>query len=324
MRGLPLYESDATYNANVSNSFDVKKFPSLYYKKGNSSGLYHGDRTTLGVKALITKLFNRVQPVVEDYSSLSSIFSPGHVVFVFKEKTSNDNVGSELLDYHQVNQIMTRNHLDYDFAVVSNHFDENRKYMLSKLEVGFPKREIKYYEKNGSIDEFLARNNHALVVEFDAFKYSQALKTSDYLLLLILSEDTSMVDGFEMFVHDVSSESVQHVSFGYMKGGQWRRYLADYDVFPPSLLLIDVKNDQHISISIRRKDEMRSLLQKLVDDLHQNQISWVSSHPAGMIRLLFFKIKSYYPWSLMAFLPIAGIILNEVTHQIKIWKKKRD
>lgn len=197
-------------------------------------------------------------------------------------------------------------------------FERNGPLLLQKLEVNRNPLTLQIHETSLSvekkeIEDFIERHNHLLVTPLDKTNMRRLGRTGKPLIIAITKEDHEQSNNLLSYLDQAASileiDEAHKFIFGHMNGIKYRHYLERYrGATPPSLLVLDLSVNGYYVLKKTDSDNVKDTVLKAIS----KDLPWIELEPTGLtfIEKIQWKLKQYYPWSLLCILPFIFLILS--------------
>lgn len=164
------------------------------------------------------------------------------------------------------------------------------------------------------IGQFIEHHNHLLVTPLDKSNLRRLGRTGKPLIIAIVKDDHSasnnLLSNLEEVVADLDIEIAHRFVIGYMNGDKYATYLERYRgaLSPPSLLVLDLSVNGYYVTKTLTKEKIK----ETVDQAITKTLSYVEVDPVDLsfFKKIQWKLKQYYPWSLLCCLPLVFFCLS--------------
>jgi hypothetical protein len=150
------------------------------------------------------------------------------------------------------------------------------------------------------LEHFVRHNNHRLLTAIDNSNIKTLGKSGKRLVVAVV--DYTDQDAANKIISDldtsISNVDIHHSHqyvFGHMDGVKWRKYLKKFGAYPPSILVLDMKND---GFYVEHSCD-KNTIDDLVGMIISNEITtkMLPIDDANFIHSVKTKFKKYSPWS---------------------------
>lgn len=163
------------------------------------------------------------------------------------------------------------------------------------------------------IEEFIERHNHLLVTPLDKSNMRRLGRTGKPLIIAIIKENheesNNLLSYLDQAASSIEINEAHNFIFGHMNGVKYRHYLERYKgANPVSLLILDLSvNGYYVLNKINEENVKNIVLKSITKDL-----PWIELEPTDLnfFQKIQWKLKQYYPWSILCILPFIFLILS--------------
>jgi hypothetical protein len=177
------------------------------------------------------------------------------------------------------------------------------------------------------IEEFIEHHNHLLVTPLDKSNLRRLGRTGKPLIVAIVRENhtasNALLSLLEESVAALEIEVAHQFVIGFMNGEKYATYLERYRgaLSPPSLLVLDLSvNGYYVLREITRDSVQETLTSAITKSLPWKEVDPVG---LGLLERIRWKLKQYYPWSLLCCLPVLFFLLSYLFPHPNSLKEKK-
>lgn len=313
---------DATKNKIIANKYGIKSFPTLYYfvTTDGVSGKYEGSRALESMKIFIEKMMSPSVLYVSNSNEIEQILDDAHTPVIFILNIYKDTKKS----IEMVNLFITvskRVHSDANLYINLSPSNEimtsNVDFTISKMEKG---QESKIMTSNDfNVDEieyFITSNNFELITKFDNHNFKRLGHLNRTMVVLVndkLNKEEEFYLSMKLYEKSILSLSISAdaLVFGYLDATRWRSFLKKYQAErSPCVLFLDlVKEKYHtVHVALVNENSIHDAIVSFINGEFKELMKSPFSPNYGQIILK--KMNDFYPWSLLAGVPIILLIIN--------------
>lgn len=173
--------------------------------------------------------------------------------------------------------------------------------------------------------DFVERHNHLLVNSLDKSNFRRLGRTGKPLIIAIVDYSTeqsrALIEYLDEAASLLSMEESHEFVFGHMDGVRFTHYLERYRVSPNALLVLDLSINGYYVLGTWSKETVV----ETVKGAQLKNLKYIELEPVdlGILGRAMWKLKYYYPWSLLSVLPAVFLILSFLfPHPNSIKQKK--
>eukprot|EP01036_Dinobryon_divergens_P039268 gene39268-51733_t len=195
--------------------------------------------------------------------------------------------------------------------------ESNREGIELKLDAMETGTETVYRE---AIQTFVKRHNFPLIAQLDGDNFSKLAKLGLHMVIAVVdygkpSVTREMIERLDTVVSTLPREQTDKLIFGHLDGIKWSKFAKNHNATAPAILVLDTSNDKHFSSSETHHltvEGIQSLVHSILKLPGYKPIVMQSSisADASMLGRIKSKLREYYPWSLLCFLPLLLIIVT--------------
>ena len=319
---------DATSEKVIPGKFGVKSYPTIKYYKDGVYGKYEGPRTIEGFLKFSERMhgpvFTELQLETRD-AQLEQLYSSSQVVFLltYPRGTSVPALFKTFAKQYQAQAT---------FSAV----EEGTEISFSKLEKGKHSKRMLIDGINWSspdahiskLEEFLLRNNHPLISSLDSHNFKQLGNLKRLMVIAVVDYKDSgaskkLMSELDRTATELTLEHAEHFVFGHLDGVQWKIFVKQYEASVPALLLLDLAKEQYHTTLVG-KDFTASSISSILTNYIQGSVTMKAVPSKGFFEDIKKKFSDFYPYSLLALVPIFLLIASFLVYYPEDSKTKKE
>jgi protein disulfide-isomerase-like protein len=310
---------DATKNRDTANKYGIKSFPTLYYfiTDGGVSGKYEGSRSLESMKMFIDKMMSPSVLYVFTSNEIEQILDDEHTPVIFILNINKDTKQSNEVKESFITA-SKRVHADAHLYINSIPDDgSNVDFTISKMQKGQTSKLMTSNDFNvDEIENFVTANNFELITKFDNHNFKRLGHLNKTMIVLVndnLNKEEEFYLSMKLYEESIVSLSISADSFvfGYLDAIRWRSFLKKYQADKsPCLLFLDLVMEEYhtVRVELVNKTSINDAIVSFKNGEFNELMKAPFSPNYGQIILK--KMNDYYPWSLLAGVPIILLIVN--------------
>ncbi len=313
---------DTTQQKIMAKKYDIKRFPTIMYKKGDVVGVYDGLRNLDGLLSFANRMNEPSHIILSDLLDLNKLSAvTENVSFVFSYSTLADPSGAQKAMHTYISVAeQLQNHASFavynvDAAVstgsaLHSQLVESVEYLgysVAKVEKDKPAVFMADTDllTSEEVTQFVEHNNYPTIVQFDNHNFKRLSHLNKTMVLAIVDYQyrgvaDTLVSSLEAVVGSFPREAVSSYVFGHLDGVRWRRFIKEHHAVMGSLLVVDTRHDLHRSYPIdsaASESAVRVVIADVITAVVGGTADLEPSVPPSLLQKIQYRIRDYAPWS---------------------------